>query len=232
MVKLTAETLRGVELLRSLGAEERGALAKRCRGRHYRAGEQILAYGETSSDVYFVVSGQVRATIYARSGKEVSFRDIGAGRMFGDLSAIDGKPRSASVVALSDALILTMPHEVFWEVLGAHRSAMQATLKELAGLIRRLSERIIEFSTLGVRNRIHAELLRLSREHMHGQNSAVIEPAPTHAEIASRVSTHREAVTRELNDLAAQGLIERRRGVLVVGDVGRLAEMVESVGPG
>ena len=51
-------------------------------------------------------------------------------------------------------------------------------------------------------------------------------PAPTHVEIASRVSTHREAVTRELNRLFRIGIIEQRGGTLLVKDVERLAEMV------
>jgi CRP-like cAMP-binding protein len=168
-------------------------------------------------------------TIFSRSGKEVSFRDLGPGQLFGDLSAIDGRPRSASVVTLSEALIVSMPAEAFWEMLRDHPDVSAGMLKELAGLVRRLSDRVVEFSTLGVKNRIHAELLRLAREHMRDENSAAINPAPTHGEIASRVSTHREAVTRELNHLTQIGLIERRRGSLTVLDVGRLARLVEDV---
>jgi DNA-binding GntR family transcriptional regulator len=84
-------------------------------------------------------------------------------------------------------------------------------------------------STLGVKNRIHAELLRLAQRKMKDGKTAVISPAPTHADIASRVSTHREAVTRELNQLAHIGLLERRPGALFVADVPTLARMVEEV---
>jgi Mn-dependent DtxR family transcriptional regulator len=59
-----------------------------------------------------------------------------------------------------------------------------------------------------------------------GGNAARIVPAPTHVEIASRVSTHREAVTRELSRLSRMGLIERRGGTLAVKDLDRLAKMV------
>ncbi len=105
----------------------------------------------------------------------------------------------------------------------------EATLKRLTNQLRVLSERVFEFSTLTVKNRIHAELLRLARDHMRGENTAAISPAPTHAHIASRVSTHREAVTRELNDLARAGLIERRHGVLIIRDVNHLIRMVREV---
>ncbi|MDX1485398.1 MAG: helix-turn-helix domain-containing protein, partial [Alphaproteobacteria bacterium] len=88
---------------------------------------------------------------------------------------------------------------------------------------------VFEFSTLAVKNRIHAELLRLARRSGIEGNRASLSPAPTHSEIASRVSTHREAVTRELNAMAKDGLIARSGGGLVVTDVERLAEMVEEV---
>jgi CRP-like cAMP-binding protein len=110
-----------------------------------------------------------------------------------------------------------------------HPAAAAVMLRELTRLIRSLSERVVEFSTLGVKNRIHAELLRLAREHMRDANKAVIMPAPTHNEIASRVSTHREAVTRELNHLAQDGLIERQHGGLTILDVARLSRLVEDV---
>jgi CRP-like cAMP-binding protein len=101
--------------------------------------------------------------------------------------------------------------------------------RQLAGLVRSLTERVFEFSTLAVKNRVHAELLRLARDHMEGENTAVISPLPTHAQIAARVSTHREAVTRELNALERSGLIERRGGTLIIPDFARLARTVEEV---
>jgi CRP-like cAMP-binding protein len=102
----------------------------------------------------------------------------------------------------------------------------QALLPQLVTKIRALTNRVYEFSTLAVNNRIQAELLRLASLGTRQGKAAQIVPAPTHVEIASRVSTHREAVTRELNRLARIGIIERKRGALLVKDVDRLAEMV------
>ncbi len=95
--------------------------------------------------------------------------------------------------------------------------------------MRSLSDRVVEFSTLAVRNRIHAELLRLSRDHMTTGNAALIAPAPTHAEISSRISTHREAVSRELSEMARNGVVERRDGGLFIPDVDRLAQLLRDV---
>ena len=228
-VALTAESLVGVEVFRRIGAADRGKLAALCQGRRYAADQRILSHKDQDRDVYFIISGKVRVTIYSLSGKEITFRDQSAGEMFGELGAIDGEPRSAHVMALEDSLVASMSRETFWEVLGGYPEVAEFTFKRLATLVRQLSERVFEFSTLAVRNRIHAELLRLARENLHGDNTAAVTPSPTHAEIASRISTHREAVTREYHELASEGLIEQRRGELVINDVARLENMVREV---
>ncbi|MDH3317074.1 MAG: Crp/Fnr family transcriptional regulator [Gammaproteobacteria bacterium] len=219
----------GIELFRELPAEQRKEIVKSCHAHQCAAKQQIVSHADQSTDVYFIVSGQVRATICSASGREVTFRDLGPGEMFGDLSAIDGKPRSATVVAIVDSLVLSMSAGAYLNALRSHPEICMGALRELAGLVRLLTDRIVEMSTLGVKNRIHAELLRLAQKGKKEDNAIVISPIPTHANIASRVSTHREAVTRELNELAHIGLVERRSGALVIKNVARLQRMVEEV---
>lgn len=216
-------------MLESIPPDQLAALGRRCGWRRYSAGQEIVEYHDETQDVFFLVSGTVRVSIYSLSGKVVTFRDIGPGSTFGEFAAIDGQPRSASVTALTDAVVAAMPPGLFWEVLRKHPGVAEENLKHLTAQIRLLSERIYEFSTLAVKNRIHAELLRLARDHMVDENRAAIAPTPTHAEIAARVSTHREAVTRELSYLAKERLVERREGSLVITDVERLEEMVREV---
>ncbi len=223
------ETLGGIELFKHLPPGDLEALAKRCRWRRHTAGQRIVGHMDETRDVFFIVKGKIRAIIYSLSGKEVTFRDISAGDMFGEFSAIDGQPRSAHIIALSDSSIASMAADEFWHMLRDYPVVAEATLKRLTKQLRVLSERVFEFSALSVKNRIHAELLRLARDHLRGENTAAISPVPTHADIASRVSTHREAVTRELNDLERTGLIERNRGVLIIRDIELLIRMVDEV---
>jgi CRP-like cAMP-binding protein len=102
-------------------------------------------------------------------------------------------------------------------------------LLQLASLVRGLTERVIDLSTLGVQNRIHAELLRLAREAGVTGNTARIDPAPKHSDVASRVSTYREQVTRELSALVKAGILERGEHALVIRDLARLERLVEDV---
>ena len=122
-----------------------------------------------------------------------------------------------------------LPSQVFVEAIKAHGPITDAALLHFTNQIRALTERVFEFSTLAVRNRIQAELLRLTDFEVDADGAASLSPAPTHAEIASRVSTHREAVTRELQRLAQLGLIERKGRSLRITDVARLELMVQEV---
>ena len=133
------------------------------------------------------------------------------------------------MIAVEDCLLASLSAEDFWDLLRRHPEVAAATMKRLTAQVRALTERVFQFSTLAVKNRIHAELLRLCRDDMIDDRSARIDPAPTHADFASRLSTHREAVTRELNELANLGLLIRRERSLIVTDVARLERMVEEV---
>jgi CRP/FNR family transcriptional regulator, cyclic AMP receptor protein len=221
--------LRSIALLDGLAPARLDALARECAWRRYAPEQQIISREADDRDVYLIVAGRVRVTTYSAGGREVSFRDIGAGDFFGEVAAIDGAPRSADVVAIESTLVASMPPAVFRRLLREEPVIAERMLLRLVGLVRGLSERVIDLSTLGVQNRIHAELLRLAREAGVADNAARIDPAPKHTEIASRVSTYREQVTRELSALVKLGILERGEHVLVVLDVAHLERLVEEV---
>ena len=229
IVQPNGESLSRATLFARLREAEREQLAKRLNWARYSAGEQIISHLDDSSDVFVVITGTVRVVIYSLTGREVTYRDIPAGKYFGELAAIDGLPRSASIVAMRDSLIASMSAETFWRIILDHPEVITCLVKDLTKSVRSLTERVFEFSALAVKNRIHAELLRLARAHMTGANEALIDPAPTHTEIASRISTRREAVARELSNLSRDGLLERRKGAWAIGDVERLACLVQEV---
>lgn len=228
----SAAALACIEIFKSLSIDSLQEISSKCSCATYTANQQIIKHQDCSNDVYFICSGAVRATIYSASGKEVTFEDLSAGQVFGELSAIDAQPRSTYVVALGDSLIATMSASEYWRTLHKYPGVAEVTFRRLTGMVRMLCERILEFSTLGVRNRIHAELLRLAGLTATEGNSVVIDPFPTHAEIASRVSTHREAVTRELNELDKMGILDRSAGNFIVKDIAALRKMVEDVRSG
>src|SRR5262247_1790856 len=158
-----AETLAKVGLFQSLDSTAIRHLDTQCSWRRAARNAWIIDYQDPSNDVFFVVSGTVRVKIQSVSGREILLREIGAGEFFGELAAIDGRPRSSGIVAVTDVTIARMPASVFRAAVHAHTDVCDQLLALLAGQVRMLSNRVNEFSTLDVRYRIHAELLRLAR---------------------------------------------------------------------
>ncbi|HEY4919515.1 MAG TPA: Crp/Fnr family transcriptional regulator [Xanthobacteraceae bacterium] len=220
------ETLAGFPLFRSLSAAAIARLDTLCTWRRATGGQWVLDYQDASNDVFFVVAGAVHVMIQS-GGRDVLFREIRTGEYFGELAAIDRQPRSSGIVAVVDVTLGRMPAAAFLAAVNEHADVCNQVLALLAGQIRSLSNRVHEFTTLDVQHRIMAELLRLSRPEPNRPGRAIVSPPPIHAEIAARVSTRREGVVRELNALERAGLIERRRGAIVLTDVGRMRRLVD-----
>jgi CRP-like cAMP-binding protein len=219
--------LKDLKIFREVPPSVLADIERRCRWREVKAPGDIIHYLDDSNEVFFIAAGQVRAIIYSTTGKAVTFRDLHAGDMFGELAAIDGRRRSASVQAVSDCLVAQLSGKAFWELMVSEPAITRAVLLHLNALVRSLSTRVYEFSTLAVRNRIQAELLRIARSigERHGEGASIAR-APTHSEIASRISTHREAVAREMSRLAKLGIVARRGKGLTIPDLNRLERLV------
>ena len=205
------------------------SLEQRCRWQRFKAQKQIIDHDSDSRDVYFVVEGRVRVVNYSLSGREITFDEIVAGRYFGEFAALDGQPRSANVIALTDTLVASVSPDTFLNLLRDNPDMAVQVMQELAKLIRASTDRIMDLSTLGAHNRVHSELLREARTHARDDNTAVISPIPVHSDIASRVSTTRETVARVFGDLTKQGLIKRAKNELLVLDLERLEQLVENL---
>jgi CRP-like cAMP-binding protein len=230
MTRDITSNLDAVPLLASLTQGERDQLARQCRFKRYSVGEHIIDGQSDSRDVYFIVEGTVRVVNYSLSGREVTLDDVSSGGYFGELAAIDGGRRSAFVMPQGgDAVAASMPHTVFLNLLASKPALALHIMQRLAQMVRQSSERIMDLSTLGANNRIHAELLRQARAASTTGRTAVITPIPIHGDIASRVSTTRETVARVLNDLARSRIVERKKDALIVHDIDQLATMVDDV---
>lgn len=213
-----------ISLFENLQTADLSQIARLCAMRTYERHAQILGEQDRTTDVFFILSGAVRVSSYTEAGREVIFAEMTAGDMFGEFSAVDGLPRSATVVALSNCLVARMPAAKFFEVLKRHADISVQLIELLVSKIRKMSERVFEVSALAVRERVRRELLRLAAEGTAFRNGVVIRPAPTHYEIAARIGSHREAVTREFNRLEAERIVEIRRRQIRIVDIARLKQ--------
>ena len=223
------KALHRIKLFAGLSPEALGKIEKVCRYKRFSANEQIFDRHSKARDVFFVIRGRVRVVNYSLAGREITLDDVSEGEYFGELAALDGQPRSASIMALTDCLIVALSPVQFVNVLERHPKVALRALKRLSQIVRQSTERIMDLSTLGANNRVHADLLRMAEAGDKKDNTALITPIPVHGDIASRIGTTRETVARVLNDLARRGIVKRTKDALVVSDMARLQEMVEDV---
>ena len=229
MVEQKQHKLGGITLLEGLSETQLQELQKNCSWRRYAAQEIIIDRDSESRDIFFVMDGRVRVVNYSLSGREVSFDDIMSGGYFGELAAIDGEPRSANVVALTETTVAALSTQRLLTLVADNPAIAIELLRRLAHVVRRATDRIMDLSTLGAHFRVYVEFLRLARENSRDDNTALIQPIPIHSEIASRVSTTREMVARVLSDLARAEVVKRDQDALLVLDMVRLADMVEQI---
>lgn len=219
--------LRSLPLLGALSDAALARLEKQAQRVTFTKGQEIVRRGDRSQDVFFLLFGQARVTFYSAGGKAVAFRRIDPGDVFGEFAAIDGEGRSATVEAARPSTALSIPCQLFWEMTESDPAFTRAVMRHLVGLLRVLTARIVEFSTLGVRNRVHCELLRMAKKALDESGSTELSPAPTHSDLAARISTHREAVSRELSRLNRLGVIERKGRTITVKNITQLERLVQ-----
>jgi CRP-like cAMP-binding protein len=228
MTVSTRSALARAPFFAGVSAADLERFERRCNWRTVEDGATVLDYDDASSDVYFIIAGEVRILIRTSAGREVILADMRAGEFFGELAAIDGAPRSANVTALTRCELVIVPAPVFGDMLEALPALARALMRLLVGRVRALNARLTEHSVLDVRHRLYSELLRLSAVRGGGKGERSISPPPFHHVLAARVGCRREQVSRELSALAQEGITEKTRGALVIRSPETLRARIET----
>jgi CRP/FNR family transcriptional regulator, cyclic AMP receptor protein len=181
----------------------------------YEPGALVLDFEDVSTDVFFVDAGTVRVMVRNAGGREVILGDLQAGALFGEMAAIDDQPRSANITALHRATVSRMSGRAFREMAAEVPLVALRVMRVLTGRVRLGNERLLEFATLTLRHRVHAELLREARPRP-ATGELVISPPPLQHVLAARIGGRREAVSREIADMLRKGQLQRTPTALVI----------------
>jgi CRP-like cAMP-binding protein len=231
-VRNAAPRLTGIELLRGLPQAEVAALEQRVGWHRFKAGELVLSRDSDSRDAFLVAEGRVQIVNFSLTGREIAYAAVQTGGYFGELSAIDGEPRSATVVAQTDCLLASLAPEIFIDYVTRHPSMALAVIQKLARIVRICDDRIMDLSVLGAHQRVYLEILRLARPDPVTAGSWLIFPLPTQSEIAGLASTTRETVARVVSQLASAGVVQRKGKTLYIRDRDRLKRLAERMAVG
>lgn len=204
----TTSFLRHVSLFESLSDGDIEALAdvtiKRAFGR-----DHVIILAEEEGDTLFIIrSGQVKVSIVSEEGREVILSLLATGAVFGELSLLDGKPRSANVIATEDTELIMLRRADFIQLIFRVPQIATALLAELASRLRKTDRQIEGLALLDVTSRISDTLLQLAGERgVEAPEGVVIQNRPTHQELANMSGTTRETVSRVLKRLEVHGYI-------------------------
>jgi len=220
------ERLSRLPLLRDVDPVVLAAAARHARWRRAAPNEVVIDYDDRSDEVFLILSGTVRVAVHSASGQEVILGELAGGDLFGEMAAIDGLSRSANVTATHNTVLCCLPRHAFLDLVLSAPSAGLQLLKLLVTRLRLLDARNVELAVLPVRQRLVAELLRLGRPREDG--ALRISPPPAQHILAARIGARREAVSRELSQLAREGLAHVTRQSILLPKPGQLREAVRA----
>jgi CRP-like cAMP-binding protein len=220
------QSLSNIALFRNIPPDLSERHARNCFWKDFEPNELVIDVDDDSTDVRFILSGKVRVIHRISLGKEVILGEMGDGEFFGEIAAIDSNARSANVTTLTKARICVMPQKCFLEILRDAPEVALDVLKMFATRVRALNLRLAEHSFLQAKHRLYSELLRLSRPRAGHAEHRVVTPPPIQRELAERIGTRREVVSRELNQLEREGVVEKTKGALVLVRVDELQRRI------
>jgi CRP/FNR family transcriptional regulator, cyclic AMP receptor protein len=216
----TVDVLRSSPIFAELPDETLAQLQAACVRRTYRRNQYLWYQGDEGARLVVVASGLVKVVLSSAQGDQVVLTTLGAGATFGELALLDGSPRSASVVAAEPTTVLLLSRATVIDLLSRYPAVLDAMLRTLGNLIRRLTEQAGDLVFLDLGARVAKLLLHLAEAH--GAGSTVLNLGLSQSDLAQMVGASRPAVNRVLQNLASRGVIEIDGQTIALLDIATL----------
>ncbi|MET3425343.1 CRP-like cAMP-binding protein [Actinoplanes tereljensis] len=203
--------------------DDRADLLARGRRRRWPCGATLFGEGDRSTSVVLVLSGRAKVFSLTEQGGEVLLAIRGPGALLGEMSALDGAPRSASVAALEPLDTIVVPVRSFLDFLLDRPDAAVCIVRLIVSRLRDSDRKRVEFGTYDALGRVALRLAemaeRFGQSGEHGEHGVRITLPLTQDELAAWTASSRESVTKALRTLRRHGVIETSRRSVAVLDV-------------
>jgi CRP/FNR family cyclic AMP-dependent transcriptional regulator len=211
------ELLRTVPVFAELADTDIDALARLCTKRRYPKDTVVFFENEDGEFFFMILEGRIKVTILGDDGREIILSVLGPGDFFGEMALLDNEPRSATAIAAEESELLSLHRTDFQTVLSDNRNILGSFIKILTSRLRRANHQISTLALLDVYGRVARVILEMAREEgKRLKDGRIAFRRATHQEIANRIGTTRETVTRMLKELERQGLIDVQGKEIVV----------------
>jgi CRP-like cAMP-binding protein len=175
--------------------------------RSWPPASQIISEGEPGDEVFFMVSGRVKVTLYNEEGREIVVSVLKEGDMFGEMSIIDDMPRSANVETVKGIECLVVAKASFLDYLSTHHKVYLRLLAYITGRLREATRKIGGLALLDVCGRIAHTFIGMSGAGQGSKEKVLSVDRPTHEELAAMIGSSREVVSRALKKMSTEGYI-------------------------
>ncbi|MBB3961640.1 Crp/Fnr family transcriptional regulator [Aureimonas phyllosphaerae] len=204
-----ARDLRALPMFQRLSEATIRELNRQARWLDVREGATIVLPGDLLDKVFVVTRGEFWFFAYTEEGKVVSLRESSVGSFIGEAALVGGFTANFAVEASADSTVAVIKPAAILDLFCQDRELVLSLLRSAIDREQVLIEQV-------------GELMRLCRKHARHDGSASIHPIPTHSDIACRIGTYREAVSRTMSHLQYAGIIIREDDRLLVPDVTKL----------
>jgi CRP/FNR family cyclic AMP-dependent transcriptional regulator len=204
---IVSAMLRKTALFGDLTLNERLALAGAMRRGDVPKDTFIFHAGDPGRSFFLVSAGRIRISL-SHADREIVLAELGPGDYFGELSLIDGRPRSADAIAAVRSEVLELPQEGFFKLLDSNGMVARKLLVELCRRLREADQQISTLATVDAAGRIVRALLKLGEHRAQREGSdLVFAKAPRQRDIAALAGTTRATTSRLIRQLTQQGLL-------------------------
>lgn len=201
-----------LDFLGALSDDERDAFRAAGRVRRYSRGQAVFHEGDDPGGVIAILGGRAKVSATGVAGREVVLRFAGEGELVGELSAIAGRPRTATVTALDELEAVAMRTAEFRRFVEEHPRVAPLVFERLVHLLADADRQLVDFATRDVTARIAGRLIELAETSGEAADGAVRITLPlSQDELGAWAGASREAVARSLHLLRELGWVETRR---------------------
>jgi len=194
--------------------------------RRFAAGQVVFNEGEPSAHLYVIRRGRIRILVQSAHGDEMTLSVLDAGDTIGELSMIDGQPRSASAEAITEAELVALPAADIRTALHTDPALLFAVAAELAATVRRLTGSTADLVFLDLPRRLAKLMLSEARPGPTGLLH--VDPGMSQSGLAARLGVARQSLNRALAGLVRRGWISPEAGGYLIRDPVALRRFADS----
>ena len=211
-------------LFGGLTADERAAIASRARIRTLSSGDQVFAIGSPGQEMMAVISGTIRITVPSPDGKELLLAITKPGEVFGELSVLDNKERSADAIADSAVTLAILDRRDVLSFFERNPSSWLKLVTVLCERLRRTDQMFAEVALLQLPLRLARTMLRVTQTQAAGRDAKI---QLSQRQLASMVGGTRESVNRCLRKWQGSGIIRISEGDILIMNRAALESIAE-----